>query len=254
MALRGKQAKVFAKVGSTWWPFSGLGTLEQADSSVGGADTTETFDDVITNPGTSTVGAFTLTCDFFSNDDLYRWLLAREQAGSQVELEVVLGGLDVAARYQSPASGGAQVAIAASGELTFAPKTGIENLLNGEGFKRVNPVFSGDILLVNAAAGAEFLATNASVFSIGTLGGGTVKPKVYNFDTAGAARISTPITARGFALLPPRQKAAFSAPVTSSGGMSVTGQTSPATRTLTFQPTVPVQLEPLGVIGAYAPS
>ena len=243
MPLLGKNARVWAKVGSTWWALPGLSDLEQADSAGGGVTRSPAFEDedVYVSSEASTVGNFTLTCSNFSNDDLYRWLLAQEKAGATVQLEAVIGGHGAVTPYFKSDTGvQALVSIAIDGTLTFAPIDGMGNLLNTMGLR--NPVRRGDMLLVNGTAGAtNYTDVGAEAYSIAAIGNATTKAKVHNFNIDGSARLSAIIAASGFAILPPRQKVAFGAPVTSASGISLSGQTTPATRTPTY-PNTPLSL------------
>ena len=117
MPIRGAGTKIYVSVEGTWWAIKGLSSYEQADASVGAGDTSELFDQSIVNPGSSTVGALSLSCTFFSNDDLYRWLLEQEVAGASVQVTAVLGVPVV--RIQSKAAGPTVAIDHDTGALTF---------------------------------------------------------------------------------------------------------------------------------------
>ena len=228
MGLVGRGVKVYTQILSRWYALPGLGTLTIDDPAAGGTTTQDLFDGPISTPGVATVGNFTVECQNLGNGTLYQRLANLE--GQSIPVEVVMGLPDV--RYISKAAEGVAID-KETGELTFTAVTG--SIRNGSGLSDLVSV--EDTVLVNKTVGVGvYNDVDPEVYSLYSLGGGTESAAVYPFKPDGTAALSADKNASGFIILGPQQRFSFNAPAIATTGMSITGTTTPASRSIIFTP------------------
>ena len=246
--VTGDRGRGYFSVFDTYYPCPGVTAIDLADGGTTGGETTIGLEDEYTSAGSPTAGSMGFTLDLLSGSQLLRQLSRME--GQSINCVVVFGGVPT---VKVKSNTGHSVSINTSGTLTFIGDNGPIKAATSE---LGTPIAKEDALLVLKTPGGaakwadstdEDMVDVYSIRNVGALG------HVYPWNNSGE-KLSAVVPAGAYAIVTPQLRARFSATIVNSRGLSVTGKTTPGSRTLTLQPATSPEFELIPSVQRYIQS